>query len=84
MANAKWIWLNEQEPFINCYARFLQEFFLAAGQAACAQIRVAASDNYVLRLNGDFIACGQYKDYPGLKHYDTLSLDHFLKPGKIC
>lgn len=82
MANAKWIWLNEQEPFINCYARFLQEFFLAAGQAACAQIRVAASDNYVLRLNGDFIACGQYKDYPGLKHYDTLSLDHFLKPGK--
>ena len=83
MNTAKWIWIDKNGPRKNCYARFFREFFIKPDeQNPTGEIRISVSDNYTLYLNGNFISCGQYKDYPDLKHYDCLKLDPFLQIGK--
>ena len=83
MNTAKWIWIDKNGPRKNCYARFFREFFIKPDeQNPTGEIRIAVSDNYTLYLNGNFISCGQYKDYPDLKHYHSLKLDPFLHTVK--
>ena len=82
MEGAKWIWLNKRGPFKNCYARFSRKFYISPERGLKGELRVSVSDNYVLWLNGVFAACGQYKDYPFLKHYDQIELDGFLREGE--
>ena len=80
MNTAKWIWIDKNGPRKNCYARFFREFFIKPDeQNPTGEIRISVSDNYTLYLNGNFISCGQYKDYPDLKHYDCLKLVYFKK-----
>lgn len=79
---ASWIWTNSKLEEINQYAEFRREFNLAYVQGHDYNLYISADTDYVVWLNGEFVACGQYSDYPHDKVYDVLDVSGFLRDGK--
>ncbi|HZJ83676.1 MAG TPA: family 78 glycoside hydrolase catalytic domain [Clostridia bacterium] len=46
------------------------------------KLYISADTDYVVWLNGSFLACGQYSDYPQDKVYDVLDVKSFIRTGK--
>ena len=80
LKQAKWIWINHTHK-VNEYADFIREFELEKCDPN-ALLHISADSEYMLWINGDFVATGQYSDYPQNKKYDSISVGKFLKPGK--
>lgn len=78
---AKWIWPAEPSGDINQYLEFRHEFELAE---ICkdSKIYISVDSEYAVWVNGQFVHCGQYHDFPDDKTYDTLDLSGKLTAGK--
>lgn len=76
--SGQWIWLD---PANNAdeYGEFYQEFDYNGGYAT---VKISASGDYALYLNGQFVECNQYGDYEYYKIYDELEISKYLKKGK--
>ena len=74
----QWIWLKDASKKINTYAAFRQNF---SYNGEPVSLELSAADEYAVFVNGNFVDCGQYDDYPDLKFFDTLDLSAFCKTG---
>lgn len=85
-SKACWIWNNRGEPQENQYVEFRREFTLDSVPADGARLSISADSNYALWVNGLFVDCGQYSDFPSNKSYDAMEVGKYLKQGKnaIC
>lgn len=78
----RWIWVDDDTETVNRYAIFRTTFMLSSLPTESAYARVSVAGNYVMRINGDVVAFGQYTDYPSLKTYTETSLSGSLKEGE--
>lgn len=76
----KWIW-NISAEKKNAYVNFVRDFEIKEVSVS-AQFFICADTEYALWINGDFISCGQYKDFPNHLCYDTLQIGKYLVEGK--
>lgn len=77
---AIWIWAGGALQK-NQYIRFLNEFYLD-GPTGTAELFISVDSNYAVWINGSFVNCGQYADFPDYKVYDSLDVSSCLKSGK--
>lgn len=82
--HAKWIWANCEEE-VNQYADFIKEFQIDRVDEN-ASLEICSDREYAVWINGRFVSCGQYNDFPTKKVYDILAVGGFLKTGhnRIC
>ena len=73
---SKWIW-QESEFVKDVYAEFSDEF---VGENA--SIKISADSNYAIYVNGEFVALGQYPDYPHYKIYDEIDLSEYCSEAE--
>jgi alpha-L-rhamnosidase len=78
---ASWIWPADNRQVENQYVEFRHEFDLEI-PAPNSELLISADSNYAAWLNGTFLDCGQFSDYPDHKTFDTLPAAGLLKPGK--
>jgi len=78
--DARWVWPAEHRGEINQYMEFRHEFVLDQ-PIRQAQLVISADSDYTVWINGEFVDCGQYSDYPDKKTYDRLTLVNGLRPG---
>lgn len=81
------IWMPQEVIEVNQYVEFYDEFMLDEISAnKQAQLRISCDSDYGVWINGSFVNCGQYDDFPYYKVYDELDVFEYLKPGKnrIC
>ena len=71
MKKAKWIWVKrEADDKVNQYVEFRHIVHLnKAGQYT---FRLSVAGNYCLFVNGKFVACARFDDYPEYKMYDEI------------
>ena len=75
----QWIWTDSNTGKVNTYAEFIHVFFYSGGKA---ELKLSASDEYAVFVDGSFIDCGQYDDYPDYKFYDTLDIASRCREGE--
>ena len=75
----QWIWTDHNTEIINTYAEFKQNFTYTDGKAV---LDISAADEYAVWLNGSFVDCGQYDDYPHYKIYDSIDLASYCRSGE--
>jgi hypothetical protein len=73
----EWIWTDK--VYKNQYVEFIAEF--TAPSKDC-KLRISADTEYVVWINGEFTANGQYADYPYYKVYDEVDISSFVTCGK--
>lgn len=73
-----WIW-NSDEFDKDEYTEFLDRFEYAGGRAECL---LSSRDDYVLYINGKFVACNQYSDFDHYKIYDRIDITPYLRRGE--
>jgi len=76
---AKAIWLDN-EIIPNRYGDFIHDFTVSP-QVKNPKLYISADTDYTAYINGRFVDCGQYDDYPDHKSYDVLDVGSFLVPG---
>ena len=74
---AKWIWINNC-PQKNEYAYFEAEY---DWDGETALFSVAAETDYILYVNDQRVAFGQFAGYPTEKYCDEINLTHHSLPG---
>lgn len=74
LQHAQWIWRDDREDTPNQYVEFKQDFLLDRSSIQTMELHIAADSNYVAYLNGNYVASGQYHDFPDAKVYDTIPL----------
>jgi alpha-L-rhamnosidase len=77
--NAKWIWHKTQK--LNQYVDFIKTFTVREVDKH-AVIQISVDSEYVLYINGSFVNCGQYGDFPFNKIYDEIDISPYLKEGE--
>ncbi|MBQ0105957.1 MAG: alpha-L-rhamnosidase N-terminal domain-containing protein, partial [Armatimonadetes bacterium] len=77
---AKWIWPEISQKKINSYCEFIKIIDIKKPQQA--DIYISANKDYCLWINGKFVSCGQYPDYPKRKSFDRIDITEFLREGK--
>ena len=75
-----WIW-NPSAEKKNAYVNFVRDFTVNAVSGS-AQLLVCADTEYAVWINGKFVSCGQWRDYPAYLRYDTLAIAPFLTKGE--
>lgn len=80
--NARMIWHNKNYTE-NDYAEFLEKVDFSGDKAV---LRVSASGDYTLFINGKFTESNQFADFPHYKVYDEIDITNYLKKGDntIC
>ncbi len=77
--NAKCVWSDDLTQ-VNQYVGFKQTFH--AEDICPTVLKIRADNQYAAFLNGHFVGCGQYTDYPFRPCYDTYELPkEWLKTG---
>ena len=76
LEKAKWIWQN-RENTPDEYVEF--SFCFAMPNNKKTIFNIAADSNYVLYINGQIAAFGQYADYPDYKVYDSVDITKYLQ-----
>ncbi len=76
-AGSKWLWHGEAG--LNRYVLFRKNVTLKSTENVFFMI--SCDTNYVLKINGEFVGCGQYLALPENKFFDKISIDKFLKKG---
>jgi alpha-L-rhamnosidase len=79
---AEWIWLPQQAEKVNQYVEFRHEFTMDETDHTSARLYISVDTEYAVWLNGTFVDCGQYDDYPDKKVYDVLPVGTLLKSGR--
>lgn len=79
--NAKWIWLPQEQPVINQYVNFYRTFRLDDRPATATAV-ISVDTDFVLYINGEEAARGQFSDYPRRKTYTTVDVTAKLHPGE--
>ena len=74
---SKWIWLACGEGD-DQYAEFFDTVEYNGGELL---LRISCDSDYAVFLNGEYLASGQYGDYPHYKIYDELDLSPYLIAG---
>ena len=81
---AEWIWLSQEQEIINQYVDFRQEFHInnidEATESDC-QLYISVDTEYAVWINGNFVECNQYDDFPNNKSYDVIDVKRFLREG---
>lgn len=80
LANSKWIW-HEETFEKNEYVDIIYDFDIKSADIN-AMFFISVDSEYELWINGKFVNCGQYDDYPKNKVYDTLCIGKYLQNGK--
>lgn len=80
-SGASWIWTEMNEAAVNQYVQFRHEFNLDEPDAH-AKLLISADTDYAVWINGRFVGCGQYSDYPEKKTFDELSVAEMLSTGR--
>ncbi len=75
----RWIW-NTAAAKKNAYVNFVRDFDVDAVSAS-ARLFICADTEYAVWINGRFVSCGQWRDYPEYRRYDTLEIAPFLHKG---
>ncbi len=78
--SAAWIWPSECGSGPNQYVEFRHDFNVSM-TVKDADLLVCADSNYAVWLNGVFVDCGQYHDYPQNRKYDCLQVGSRLLTG---
>lgn len=78
MEGAKWIWADTPEQ-ADEYVTFFDSFDYKEG---AVKMEISVVGDYVLYLNGELVAFGQYPDYEKYKVYDLLDVTSFVHYGK--
>ncbi len=81
-SGARWIWDDRGQPRENHYVEFRRELVLDQPPANDATLYLSSDSNYVLWINGAFVDCGQYSDFPDAKVFDALEVGKYLRQGK--
>ncbi|NLE30482.1 MAG: family 78 glycoside hydrolase catalytic domain [Phycisphaerae bacterium] len=76
-----WVWPAQCGATVNQYVEFRHEFE-AAEVLSDITLQISVDSNYAVRLNGNFVDCGQYHDFPGDKVFDTLAVGRYARTGK--
>ena len=77
--NSKWIW-NSNTYGKDTYCEFVNKFdYNGQGNVV---INISCDSDYVLFVNGKFVASNQYSDYEYYKIYDSIKINKFLQKGK--
>ncbi len=83
---AAWVWHKGSDTEVNQYIQFRHEFGvdseLTDMEAAKTVLFISVDTDYAVWLNGEFVDCGQYHDFPANKAYDMLQVGGLLKQGK--
>lgn len=79
---ASWIWADGDSSEVNTYVQFRHEFFLDEPVDKNAKMRISTDTDYALWVNGEFVNCGQYDDFPENKAFDELPAGEYFKQGK--
>ncbi len=77
-SDSKWIWTSDSAENDE-YAEFID---LVAHSGGKAELYISSDSNYAVYLNGNFVAFGQYADYPYMKVYDKIDLSSYMRVGK--
>lgn len=76
--NAKWIWINDA-PKQNEYAVFEEKFDFYGNTAI---LTLCTETDYVLAINGNTVAFGQFAGYRDCKYYEEIDLTAHLVKGQ--
>lgn len=80
---AQWIWLDEKEVSNVMLARQSFDFqFSEAEELFKAELRITATSQYQLYINGQYIAQGPARSAPHHQSFDIWELRPLLKEGK--
>ena len=78
--NAKFIWCKGYEDTLNCYVDFFESF--TAKKGFDYKLYITADSNYTFFINGKYVNCGQFADYPDIcKIYDEIDITEYLSDG---
>jgi hypothetical protein len=78
---SRWIWtplLRENQP--NQYVEFRTKFSLS-DLPKSATLKISVDTNFAAWMNGGFIGCGQFGDFPNARTYSSLDLTDSLDSG---
>ena len=78
--NGSWIWENERPQFDE-YADFADSFSVKTANEPIS-LRISSDSNYVVYINGDLAAFGQYADLPHCKVVDEHDVSGFCHVGQ--
>lgn len=83
-SESKAIWISN-DIIKNQYVDFLH-IFNVDNVSEDAAIYITVDSEYALFINGRFVDCGQYDDYPEHKAYDIIDIAQYLKKGenRLC
>lgn len=77
---AQWIWLDEKEESVVMLARYSFDYSISASSQV--QVRITASSQYQLYLNGQYIARGPARSAPHHQSFDIWEVRSLLQNGK--
>lgn len=79
---SSWIWC-ENKYTKNEYGEFFEKVDYNGEKAV---LRLSVCGDYTLFINGKYVACNQYADFPGYKVFDEMEISDFLEKGenRIC
>ncbi len=80
LENSSWIWGESVDNEVNQYVEFRHEFSIPTVPKQ-ASLYISVDSEYCLWVNGQFVDCGQYDDYPQNKVYDVLDIRPLLRSG---
>lgn len=78
---ALWVWPAEGRSVFNQYVEFRHDFDLPVVNGD-ADLVISTDTNYAVWLNGVFVDCGQFSDYPARKTFDKLAVRTHLRKGR--
>ncbi len=75
---AKWIWLKNGQ-MVDSHADFFIPLNFSGEKT---EIKLSVDSDYTLYVNGKFVSCNQYRDYPFYKIYDEIDITEYLVKGE--
>ncbi|MBO4980042.1 MAG: hypothetical protein J6D16_06510 [Clostridia bacterium] len=75
---AKWIWLKNGQ-MVDSHADFFIPLNFSGEKT---EIKLSVDSDYTLYVNGRFVSCNQYRDYPFYKIYDEIDITEYLIKGE--
>ncbi len=75
---AKWIWLKNGQ-MVDSHADFFIPLNFSGKKT---EIKLSVDSDYTLYINGKFVSCNQYRDYPFYKIYDEIDITEYLNEGE--
>ena len=78
MKSSKWIWMDDS-LCENTYVEFAVPLKYDTGKA---EIDISVDTEYAIYINGEYVASGQYADFPWYKIYHTVDITKCLNKGE--